>query len=41
MLNFMGHFLSAVILVLFIVLFIGGLMMFYNLLVCALCVCVC
>lgn len=32
--NFMAHFLSAVILVLFIMLFIGGLMMFYTLLVC-------
>lgn len=39
MFNFMGHFLSAVILVVFIMLFIGSLMMFYTLLVC-LCVCV-
>lgn len=38
MFNFMGHFLSAVILAVFIMLFIGGLMMFYTLLMC---VCVC
>lgn len=34
----MGHFLLAVILVFLIMLFIGGLMMFYSLLVC---VCMC
>lgn len=31
MFNFMGHFLPAVILVLFIMLFISALMMFYTL----------
>lgn len=36
MFNFMGHFLLAVILVVLIMLFIGGLMMFYTLI----CVCV-
>ena len=36
----MAHFLSAVILVLFIMLFIGGLMMFYTVCVCV-CVCLC
>lgn len=30
----MGHFLSAVISVVFVMLFIGGLMMFYTLFVC-------
>lgn len=35
----MGHFLSAVILVVFIMLFIGGLMMFYTLFIYV-CVCV-
>lgn len=37
---FIGHFLLGVILMVFIMLFIGGLMMFYILLVECMCVCV-